>query len=174
MLVLQAVKAAFPGPRSDPPQCAGKIGRVIIGMGHVSVDLAETGGSGSHETLKLPWTHSPQKVKRAILHPHTESTKDARPIQAECRSILLRSVAKGRHWLRELLAGKVSDCKEIAKREGRSERSVSMTISLAFVAPDIIEAAIKGALPRGIGVTRLMNLPPLWTDQYTTLGLRVG
>ena len=60
----------------------------------------------------------------------------------------------------------------IALREGRSKRSVHMMISLAFVAPDIIEAAAKGALPRGIGITRLMDLPPLWSDQRRQLGLK--
>lgn len=45
-----------------------------------------------------------------------------------------------------------------------------MMVSLAFVAPDIIEAAVRGSLPRGIGLTRLMDLPPLWADQRQALG----
>jgi site-specific DNA recombinase len=174
ILVLQAVKAAYPDLRSDLTQWAGKIGRVIIGTGHLSVDLSEKNALRNHETIKLPWTHSPHKVKRAILHPHIDATMDARPIQAGCRHVLLHSVGNGRRWLKELLAGKVMGYKEIAEREGRSERSIAMTVSLAFVAPDIIEAAVNGALPRGIGVTRLMNLPPLWKDQHQVLGLRAG
>jgi site-specific DNA recombinase len=47
-----------------------------------------------------------------------------------------------------------------------------MMLSLAFVAPDIVEAAVMGALPRGVGLTRLMDLPPLWSDQRQTLGLK--
>lgn len=47
-----------------------------------------------------------------------------------------------------------------------------MMISLAFVAPDIIEAAIAGAIPRDIGLTRLMDLPPLWSEQRKQLGLK--
>jgi hypothetical protein len=47
-----------------------------------------------------------------------------------------------------------------------------MMISLAFVAPDIIEAAMSGAIPRGIGLTRLMDLPPLWSEQRRLLGLK--
>ena len=35
-----------------------------------------------------------------------------------------------------------------------------MTISLAFLAPDLVNAAIDGRLPRGMGVTRLTDLPP--------------
>jgi site-specific DNA recombinase len=175
VMVLQAVKSALSCSGRDPAQLAGEISRVVVEAGQVLVDLEEMSGSPSiDKAIRLPWTHSPQKVKRTILHPHMDATKDARPIQAGCRKVLLRSVVNGRQWLRELLAGEVMGYREIAEREGRSERSVAMTVSLAFVAPNIIEAAIKGALPRGIGVTRLMNLPPLWADQYTTLGLRTG
>ncbi len=46
-----------------------------------------------------------------------------------------------------------------------------MMISLAFVAPDIIEAAAAGRLPRGIGVTRLVDLPLSWAKQKEALGL---
>jgi site-specific DNA recombinase len=74
-------------------------------------------------------------------------------------------------WLKELLAGQVANTAMIATREQRSNRSVQMMISLAFVAPDIIEAAVRGTLPRGIGLTRLMDLPPLWSDQRQALGL---
>jgi hypothetical protein len=34
-----------------------------------------------------------------------------------------------------------------------------MTISLAFLAPALVQAAIEGRLPRGIGVTRLRDAP---------------
>ena len=46
-----------------------------------------------------------------------------------------------------------------------------MTISLVFLAPTLVKAVIVGALPRGIGVTRLCDLPAEWSCQYTTLGL---
>ena len=34
-----------------------------------------------------------------------------------------------------------------------------MTISLAFLAPNLVKAAIEGCLPRGIGIERLRDLP---------------
>jgi hypothetical protein len=50
-------------------------------------------------------------------------------------------------------------------------RKVNMTISLAFLAPDLVKAAIEGRLPYGMGVTRLCELPPEWSRQYRVLGL---
>ena len=46
-----------------------------------------------------------------------------------------------------------------------------MLLSLAFVSPEILEAAVKGQLPRSVGLTRLADLPPLWVDQEKALGL---
>jgi site-specific DNA recombinase len=56
---------------------------------------------------------------------------------------------------------------------GKSERSIRMTLSLAFIAPPIVVAAIEGRLPRGFGAKRLMDLPMVWSHQWTALGLKV-
>jgi hypothetical protein len=84
-----------------------------------------------------------------------------------------------RHLLFRILAYRVQAdrdpavCAEmIAKREGCSARKVNMTISLAFLAPDLIKAAIEGRLPHGIGTTRLTDLPAEWSRQHAMLGLQ--
>ncbi len=64
------------------------------------------------------------------------------------------------------------DAAAIAVREGRSERSVRMILSLAFLDPALIRAAIDGELPRRCGLTRLMDLPARFEDQWAVLGLK--
>jgi site-specific DNA recombinase len=46
-----------------------------------------------------------------------------------------------------------------------------MTISLAFLAPDFVKAAINGRLPHGMAVPRLCELPVEWSRQHRMLGL---
>ena len=46
-----------------------------------------------------------------------------------------------------------------------------MTISLAFLAPDLVNAAIAGRLPHGMGVARLADMPAEWSRQHEMLGL---
>ena len=46
-----------------------------------------------------------------------------------------------------------------------------MTISLAFLAPDLVNAAIDGRLPHSMGVTRLTDLPAEWSRQHQMLDL---
>ena len=46
-----------------------------------------------------------------------------------------------------------------------------MTISLAFLAPALVKAAVEGRLPRGIGIERLRDAPAEWAMQFESLGL---
>jgi hypothetical protein len=71
----------------------------------------------------------------------------------------------------ELIADPTANAESISAREGCSVRQVNMTISLAFLAPDFVKAAIDGRLPHGMGVTRLRDLPPEWSRQQKMLGL---
>jgi site-specific DNA recombinase len=59
----------------------------------------------------------------------------------------------------------------IAAREGKSERSIRMTLSLAFLDPKLVRLVIRGSLPRGFTAKRLTELPMLWSEQWQALGL---
>ena len=87
------------------------------------------------------------------------------------RATLVASIARGRRWLDELIAEQTATTDSIAKRERCSVRKVNMTISLAFLAPDLVKAAIDGRLPHGMGVARLADLPAEWSRQHQMLGL---
>jgi site-specific DNA recombinase len=97
--------------------------------------------------------------------------QDARPIRSETRATLVAAVARGRRWLDELTTDASITTENIAKREGCSVRKVNMTISLAFLAPDLVKAAIDGRLPHGMGFARLTDLPAEWSRQHEMLGL---
>jgi len=97
--------------------------------------------------------------------------RDQRPIRAETRTKLVSAIAKGRCWLDELVAGTVTSIDQIAAREGCSIRQLNMTISLAFLAPTLVSAAIEGRLPRGVGVANLRDAPLGWSRQLAMLGL---
>lgn len=99
------------------------------------------------------------------------SAQEVRPIRSETRATLVASIARGRRWLDELTTDPAASAATIAKREGCSARKVNMTISLALLAPNLVKAAIEGRLPRGIGTTRLTDLPAEWSRQHEMLGL---
>jgi site-specific DNA recombinase len=122
-------------------------------------------------TLIVPWRKTPSTRRREILLPAALPPQHARPIRSESRALLVASIARGRSWLDELLADANANAESIAKRERCSIRKVNMTISLAFLAPDLVKAAIAGRLPHGMGVARLNDMPDEWSRQHQMLGL---
>ena len=70
-----------------------------------------------------------------------------------------------------MTAGKVTNVEQIASNENCTVRQVNMTISLAFLAPNLVQAAVDGRLPREVGVANLRDAPVEWSLQYARLGL---
>jgi hypothetical protein len=122
-------------------------------------------------SLTITWHKPPSKRSRRILIPHNASRSDIRPEQFERRARLVSAIARGRRWLDDVVSGRVSNVTELCAREKCSVRQVNMTISLAFLAPNLVKAAVEGRLPRGIGVERLRDPSTEWSRQFEALGL---
>jgi len=129
--------------------------------------------AGAEDILRVPWQKTPSTRRREILLPSTVSSKSqtARPIRSETRATLVASIARGRRWLDELISDPSTNAETIAARESGSIRKVNMMISLAFLAPHLVKAAIEGRLPHGMGVVRLCDLSAEWSRQSQMLGL---
>ncbi|MGO8797633.1 MAG: hypothetical protein ACLQE9_17445 [Roseiarcus sp.] len=76
-------------------------------------------------------------------------------MRVRARIVLVEALRHARRWLDDLTSG--------------SSHTVE---SPAFAAPDIVEAAIEGRLPRGFGVKRLIDLPMARPQQWRALGLK--
>jgi hypothetical protein len=116
-------------------------------------------------------TVSSLPISRQILIPLGVPRNEVRPTRIERRARLVNAIARGRRWLDEIVSGSAINIEQIATRQKCSERQVNMTISLAFLAPDLVKAAIDGRLPHGMGVARLCDLPVEWSRQRQMLGL---
>jgi DNA invertase Pin-like site-specific DNA recombinase len=136
-----------------------------------SADDEETAGAADEHLRSISWQKPPSRKSRQILIPHGIPKSEVRPTRIERRARLVSAIARGRRWLDEIVSGSVTDIKEIASRQKCSVRQVNMTISLAFLAPGLVRAAVEGRLPRGIGVERLRDAPAEWSRQFEALGL---
>ena len=123
-------------------------------------------------SLSIPWQTPSSKKSRQILVPHGVAPNEVRPTRIERRARLVNAIARGRRWLNEIESGSVTDVQQIAARQKCSVRQVNMTISLAFLAPDLVTAAVEGRLPRGLGVERLRDAPAEWHQQFEAFGLK--
>jgi hypothetical protein len=122
--------------------------------------------------LQISWKKRQRKMPREIIPAAPDAQNpDRRPVRSETRGKLIGAIAQSRRWLDELVSSKVTSIEEIARREQCSIRQVNMIISLAFLSPAIVNAAIERRLPRGVGVARLRHAPVLWSLQPKMLGL---
>ncbi len=120
----------------------------------------------------MSWTPPSPYRRREIIPGDNSAAEPARPMRVKARIALIDALRKAHRWLDELLIDPSQTIEALASREKRTERSIRMTLSLAFVAPDIIKAAIDGRLPRGFGMKRLVDLPTVWSEQWRVLGLK--
>ena len=181
-LVASAVREHFKDSTEsdDRDLIRSHVVRVDLRVDQLAIELKAAKASGNPRNavddrlvLRIPWKKTPMKRRREIIIPASASAHELRPIRAETRATLVASIARGRRWLDEIVSGTVTSVEQIAAREKCSIRQVHMTITLAFLAPSLVKAAIEGKLPRGIGVTRLRDAPADWTRQYVMLGLSI-
>ena len=177
-IVARSVREHFGGPidSEDAALIRDHVVRVEVKSDRLMIELTDAKGvdakrKRTNEKIEIPWHKTPSTRRREILVPVSAAAHQVRPIRSENRALLVASIARGRRWLYELAAAPDITVEAIAAREGCSARKVNMTISLAFLAPDLVKAAIEGRLPHGMGVARLCELPAEWSRQHHILGL---
>src|SRR6195256_2770211 len=143
--------------------------RLIVQLKSDNAD--EASDCADEQSLSIPWQKPPSKKSREILLPHIASGSKIRPQQFERRAGLVSAIARGRRWLDDVVSGRVTTVAQLCTREKCRVRQVNMTISFAFLAPNLVKAAVEGRLPRGIGVERLRDPPTEWSGQFEALGL---
>jgi site-specific DNA recombinase len=146
------------------------VDRVAIGPTAIQVHLSEADVGA--RTLSVPRTLPSPYRKREIIQSGRDASASARPMRANARALLVGALSNSNRWLEELLSDPDLTVETLAFREGKTDRSIRMTLSLAFLAPDIVKAAVEGRLPRGYGLKRLVDLPMAWPDQWRALGLQ--
>jgi DNA invertase Pin-like site-specific DNA recombinase len=177
-VVIQTVRDHIKPPEAvdDRGLIEAYVERVEIRLDRLIVRLNQTEAADGSQpegtnTLHIPWSKTPPTRRREILLPADPSQQRPRPIRSETKATLIAAIAQGRRWLKELIEDPAATTESIANRTGCSARKVNMTISLAFLAPDLVKAAIDGHLPHGLGIARLCDLPIEWARQHEIIGL---
>jgi site-specific DNA recombinase len=171
-LVIEAVRKLSSDRTASQADVRHLIDRVTIGLAAIQVQLSEAAESAAGaRALTLPWSPPSPYWKREIIQGVANGKTSARLMRANARAILLDALGDAHRWLDELLSDPTQTLEALALRERKTDRSIRMTLSLAFLAPDLVKAAIEGRLPRGFGLKRLVDLPMAWPTQWRALEL---
>ena len=95
--------------------------------------------------MTLPWTHASSRRRREIIQGVGEAQRPLRAMRTKARDSFVRALRDARRWLDELLIDPAQTIGSLAMREHKSERSIWMTVSLAFLSPVLAEAALGGS-----------------------------
>ena len=159
--------------RQPRRMCETRIERTTVSATRIEILLSDSiVAEGQDRILTLPWTRPSSRRRREIIQRLGEAQQPPRAMRTKAREGFIKAFRDAHRWLDELLYDPTQTIELFAVREGKSERSIRMTLSLAFISPVLAEAEMEGRLPRGFSVKRLTDLPMLWSEQWRTIGLQ--
>src|SRR5271167_2133750 len=95
---------------------------------------------GQDRVLTLPWTRPSSRRGREIIQGVGEAQQPLRAMRTKARDGFIKALRDAHRWLDELLHDPTETTEMLAVREGKSERSIRMTLSLAFISPVLAES----------------------------------
>jgi hypothetical protein len=147
--------------------CAGAA-RLVGSAPHKQTEEGEIAPT---RAVTMLWSLRPGRVRRTVVAAQSDTADHLIPMRAGTRKTLLITIAKARRWLGELSSHRVTTFEALSAREGCSERYVRSILPLAFLAPEVVRAAVDGRLPDSYSVSRLAaNSPTSWDEQKRVLG----
>lgn len=128
-------------------------------------------GGGVRITTFVPFHFKKRGVKKVIVAPEGVSqpvaVTDTPVLSPEQDRPLLKALGRGIYWQQLIDNGTVASGTEIAERERIHRSTVNDLLRLALLAPDIIQAAYEGRLPRAVSLEALLRakVPLDWNEQ---------
>ena len=139
------------------------------GLPHERRHPLESGGV--RITTFVPFHFKKRGIKKVIVAPdgvRKPVVVTASPVLApEQDQPLLKAMGRGIYWQQLLDTGVVATTMEIAEREGIHRATINEMLRLALLAPDIVQAAYNGMLPRAVSLEAILRakVPFDWDEQ---------
>ena len=99
-------------------------------------------------TVRIPMAFRRRGGRKLILAPDGAGDLAAEPPRPD--GTALRALARAWRWHRLLEAGRYGSIKALARAEGVHHAYVGKLLRLTLLAPEIVEAALDGRLPKGV------------------------
>ncbi|KRG85677.1 bacteriophage-related protein [Stenotrophomonas acidaminiphila] len=122
-------------------------------------------------TTFVPFHFKKRGIKKVIVAPEGVSqpiaVTDTPVLTPEQDRPLLKALGRGIYWQQLIDNGTVASGTEIAERECIHRSTVNDLLRLALLAPDIIQAAYEGRLPRAVSLEAILRakVPLDWNEQ---------
>jgi hypothetical protein len=119
---------------------------------------------GNAVVVHIPAQFRQRRGRRVVLPDGVapKSAKDDRKLNQP----LVEALARGHRWQEQLEAGKHASIDDLAKEHTVDRSYVGRMLRLTSLAPDIVEAILRGDEPEGMSLEKLRReLPVVWGEQ---------
>ena len=113
--------------------------------------------------VRIPMTHRKRSGRKEIVLPEGTKIEQA---PTEPPGPVVAALARAHKWQRTLDMGKATSLEQLSGRAGIDRAYVGRILRLTCLAPDIVEAILRGEEPDGLSLEKLRkNLPVRWDEQ---------
>ena len=110
-------------------------------------------------TTEIPMTFRRRAGKAVIVLPNGERAVERR--EALIDNAMVKLIARGHRWHRQLFDGTHASIADIAKSENINPSFVSRILRLAYLSPTLVEAILDGKYPAHLTMKDLMEPFPM-------------
>jgi hypothetical protein len=121
------------------------------------------------QVIRIPMTFKRRGGRKEIIVP--EGLPAGPRPKSATQEPLVVALGRAHHWQELIDSGRYGTITDLAAALQVDRAYVSRMLRLTLLAPDIIEAILRGAEPSGLSLGRLTGrLPLLWTEQREKFG----
>lgn len=165
------------GKKGRPQKLSTMISRIVVHAERLEFIIC---GRGVAELLSLSPDHAPSPARvHAVPLRLTKTGHRLRLIEKDGKAAggsrpnpaLVRLLARGHSWWNELARGEI-DVASLARKEKVTASYITRVVRLAFLAPQLVEAIIKGAVRADLDASTLLATGAItadWEEQTTNL-----
>lgn len=113
----------------------------------------------------------PLSLRRKNGRPKILPPSEGQPVETRTQDRhILRIIGRAWAWRRRMEAGEFSTIQDLAVGLDLSDRHVSKTLQLAYLAPDVLEKLLVNRTPPAVSLVRLVEITRMpWSEQATAV-----
>ncbi len=124
---------------------------------------------GDGLVIRIPMTFKRRGGRKEIIVP--EGLAAAPLSKSPTQEPLVVALGRAHHWKELIDGGRYATVTDLAAALQVDRAYVSRMLRLTLLAPDIIEAILRGTEPSGLSLAKLTGrIPLLWTEQRQKFG----
>ncbi|NLF32029.1 MAG: hypothetical protein GX591_14225 [Planctomycetes bacterium] len=121
---------------------------------------------GDAVLVHIPMRFYRRNGRNMIITEDDAEAVSARPAANPANQTLVEAIAKGYRWQEQLESGEYASLDDLAQAVGVDRTYVGRMLRLTSLAPDLIEAILRGREPEGMSLEKLRkDLPVRWSEQ---------